>query len=72
LQELGRIAGRLKGGGGQPSINSPVFALLKASIELAGSAVLSPQDRDTLYQTIKKADRALNQVKTAFNRMEDD
>jgi hypothetical protein len=71
LQELGRIASRLKGGGGQPSINSPIFALLKSSIELADNAVLPPQDRNALYQAIKKTNRALNQVKTAFNRMGD-
>jgi hypothetical protein len=70
LQELTKIASKLKGGSGQPSINSSVFSLIKASIELADSAIHSPQDSKALYMALKKANRVLNQVKTAYNRMD--
>lgn len=69
VSALSEIAHKLKGGGGQPSINSSVFSLVKASIEMANSAVSSPEDLDALYQAIKKANKALIQVKNTFNRM---
>lgn len=72
LESLTHIAGKLRGGGSQPRINSPVFSLVKASIALANTVINSPHDRDVLFKSIKKTERAIMQVEDAFYRMEDD
>jgi hypothetical protein len=72
LEALNRIASKLKGGGGQPALNSQVFSLVKASIDLANSAIIAPENTDALQQSIKKAERALKQIKDAYRRMDSD
>ncbi len=71
LEALTNIASKLRGGGGQHRINSPVFSLVKASIAIANAAVNSPNDMDELYKAIIKAERSLKQVAETFFRMED-
>jgi hypothetical protein len=72
LDVLTHVSHKLKGGSGQNQINSPVFSLLKTSVALANIAIISPHDREALYKSIKKAERALKQIKDTFYRMEED
>ena len=62
LDTLMAEAKKLRSGTGQPPIQRPVFSLVKASLELAQSAVHDPDDLDALWQHLKKVDRTLRQI----------
>lgn len=70
ISQLQAIAKKLRGGAGQPVLNSPAFSLLKAAIELADQTVVNQKDIDTVYDTIGKLDRARNKLVTILDRME--
>ncbi len=70
LEQLRRIAKKLKGGAGQPVINSPVFSLVKASIELADHAVFDSSDVSALIKELRKVERATNKIETILYRIE--
>lgn len=70
MAQLGLIAKKLKGGANQPVINSSVFNLIKASIELANQAVVNSSDVDTLIKELRKVKRAANKFETILFRME--
>jgi hypothetical protein len=61
----------LRGGSGQPPINTPVFSLIKASIELGQLAVSDPNDIETLWQNLNKVFRFLKKVERTLSRAED-
>ncbi|HPE61513.1 MAG TPA: hypothetical protein PLB10_14375 [Thiolinea sp.] len=69
MAQLQKAAKPLKGGAGQPPLNSPAFSLVKSSIELAGQAAES-SDPDTLQATFKKVRRAVTQIENILHRME--
>jgi len=60
----------LRGGSGQPPINSPVFGLIKASIELGQLAVSEPNDIENLWQNLNKVFRSLKKVERTLSRSE--
>lgn len=68
LSKLLASADRLRGGGGQPAIYSPVFGLVRASLALAQEAVQDPENVDALWQSFEKAHRALAKVETTLHR----
>ena len=70
LDELVAKANKLRGASGQPPIYSPAFRLIKASLALAQSAVEDPDDTDTLWERLKKVERALGSVETTLHRSE--
>lgn len=70
FDELVKIAKKLKGGGGQPAICSPVFALVKASLDFGQAAVADPNDIDRLWDCYHKVTRSMRKVGTTLNRSE--
>jgi hypothetical protein len=70
LEQLQLIAKKLKGGSGQPVINTPVFSLVKASIGLANKAVTEPEDLDALLKELRKVQRAARKIENTLYRMD--
>jgi hypothetical protein len=70
LDQLASIAKKLKGGGSQPMINSPIFSLIRSSIDLANKAANNHEDADALYQELRKINRAANKIETILSRMD--
>ncbi|MDA0268146.1 MAG: hypothetical protein O2890_14100 [Cyanobacteria bacterium] len=70
IEQILSISKKLKGGNGQPMINSPVFSLVKASIELANTALTDPSDFSALLKDLKKVERAASKVETTLYRMD--
>jgi hypothetical protein len=70
LEQLRKIAKKLKGGAGQPVINSPVFSLVKASIELADHTVFDSSDVNALMKELRKVERATKKIETILYRIE--
>jgi len=50
VEKLLEAAKKLRGGNGQPSINSAVFSLVKASLNLANKALDTSVGAQTLYK----------------------
>jgi len=69
IEQLKSLSKKLKGGDGQPAINSPVFSLVKASIALADKALVDPSDIDTLAKELQKVERAVRKVENTLDRM---
>ncbi|MCI5159597.1 MAG: hypothetical protein D3906_14445 [Candidatus Electrothrix sp. AUS1_2] len=70
LGALARTAAKLRGGADQPVLYTPIFSLVKASVDLARIAVESPDDRKALGQAVKKMERAVGKVRTVVERIE--
>jgi len=68
LDELATKAKKLRGGGGQPARNSPIFSLVRASIELAQLATEPEADFDKLHRKGSRISTLLNQVEDAIMR----
>lgn len=68
LAELLATASKLKGGGGQPAINSPVFSLIKASIELGQAAVSQSEDNQQLWKLLSKVEQSVRKVERCLYR----
>ncbi|NMF86326.1 hypothetical protein [Nodosilinea sp. P-1105] len=58
LADLAEQAKVLRGGNGQPPINSPAFSLVKASLELAQLAVQDPDNTDQMLKSLDKVERS--------------
>ncbi len=69
LEEMLTLAKQLRGGGGQPRLNSPAFSLVRASLDLAHSAVSNPQDVDELFKQLNKVGQAARKVENTLYRM---
>ncbi|NMF59179.1 hypothetical protein [Pseudanabaena yagii] len=69
IEQLKSLSKKLKGGDGQPAINSPVFSLVKASIALADKALFDPSDIDALTKELQKVERAVRKVENTLDRM---
>jgi hypothetical protein len=70
LKQLEKIAKKLKGGLDQPVINTPVFSLIRASIELANQAITESSSPKQLDKQIDKVFKAANKVDTIITRMD--
>ena len=70
LEQLRKIAKKLKGGAGQPVINSSVFSLVKASIELADHTLFDPSDICALLKELRKVERATAKIENILHRIE--
>jgi len=68
LEELVAKASKLKGGGGQPAIYSPVFSLIKASLDLGQTAISQPDAEESLWKLVGKVEQALRKVERAIDR----
>ncbi len=69
IEQLKSLSKKLKGGEGQPAINSPVFSLVKTSIALADKALLDASDIDGLTKELQKVERAVRKVENTLDRM---
>ena len=69
IEQLKSLSKKLKGGDGQPAINSPVFSLVRASIALADKALLDASDIDALSKELQKVERAVRKVENTLDRM---
>ncbi|MGB3295855.1 MAG: hypothetical protein WBB01_22965 [Phormidesmis sp.] len=68
LDEMASIAKKLRGGRSQPAIYSPVFSLVRASIELAQIATEEPIDVDKLGKKVRRVDTVLDQIDSTASR----
>ena len=68
LDELAEKAKKLRGGGGQPATYSPIFSLVRTSIELAQMATTDSPDIDQLFKKGARLDTLLQQVEKALIR----
>lgn len=66
LDDLAKQAKVLRGGNGQPPMNSPVFSLIKASLELGQLAVNEPDNEEQLMKSLERAERALKKVESTL------
>ena len=66
LEELISRASKLRGGGGQPAIYSPIFSLIKASLELGHAATLDPNDEEKLWKLFAKVEQAVRKVERSI------
>lgn len=69
IEQLNKLAKGLRGGAGQPAIFSPVFSLVKASLDLALATVTEPSNERQLYKKFEKVYRALRKVEDAIHRI---
>ena len=69
LEELIAQAKQLRGGSGQPRVNSPAFSLVRASLQLAQSAVSDPHNQNKLFKQVEKVYRAIGNVENEIYRM---
>ncbi len=70
LDDLAVKAKSLRASADQPPVFGPTFSLVKASVELAQSAIADPDDLDRLWKTLKKVNRAMSKVETTLYRSE--
>jgi hypothetical protein len=70
IEQLVSISQKLKGGNGQPMINSPAFSLVKASIALANNALQDPSNFNALLKDLQKVERAAKKVEDTLYRMD--
>ena len=70
IEQLSAMAKKLRGGSGQPAINSPVFSLIKASVALADKALASPSNVEMLFKELGKVERALAKIEDTLYRMD--
>ncbi|MFQ6028349.1 MAG: hypothetical protein ACE5Q6_12725 [Dehalococcoidia bacterium] len=70
IDALVAAAQQLRSGAGQPAIHSPVFSLVKASMELAQQAVDHPNDLDAIRKGLQKVERTASRVETTLYRSE--
>lgn len=70
LEQLSVIAKKLKGGAGQPVINSSVYSLVKASIQLAEHTLLDPSDVYALMKEVRRVERATAKIENILHRIE--
>ncbi len=68
LNELASTAKKLRGGGGQPATYSPIFSLVRASIELAQLATEEKPSISKISKKGQRIDTLLNQVDNAITR----
>jgi len=69
IEALLKEAKKLRGGSGQPAIYSPMFSLVKASLQLALTGVNEPENADKLLKELKKVDRVLGRVEDTIYRI---
>ncbi len=62
INELINKAKKLRGGQGQPAIYSPIFSLIKLSLDLAEKAVSDSLDRDYYYQKLERVESLLRKI----------
>jgi len=68
FNRLIEISNKLRGGSGQPPINSSVFSLIKASIELGQQVVSDPDDIEYLWKSVNKVFRSLKKIEKTLIR----
>jgi hypothetical protein len=68
LEELAQTAKKLRGGGGQPAINSPVFSLVRASIEFAQLATVDSPDVNKVNAKGRRLGSLLSQIEDVVDR----
>ena len=69
LDSLAEIAKKLRGGAGQPAVNSPAFSVIKAAIEFGQLAADDPNDVEKLWKCYEKIERNARKLETTLLRM---
>ena len=62
LDELSEKASKLRAGGGDATVLSPAFSLIRASLEFAQKAFDTPDDLDALEKPLQKVQRAFDKL----------
>lgn len=70
IEEISQQARKLRSSSGAPTIHSPAFSLVKASIKLAKLAIENPNDADELWKALKKIENAARKAETVLYRSE--
>ena len=69
IKELVEKAKKLRGGAGQPPVYSPIFSLLKLSLDLADKATSDDLDLDYFYKKTERLDSLIHQIENQLHRM---
>ncbi len=69
IEKLIAKAVKLRGGNGQPTLYSPAFSLVKASLEFAHLAVSAPNEVEKLFKSLEKLDRELSKAEQTIYRI---
>ena len=69
LDALAGVAKKLRGGSGQPAVNSPAFSLIKAAVEFGQLAADDPENTETLWKSFEKIERSLRKLENTILRM---
>jgi hypothetical protein len=70
IEALLKQAKKLKGGADQPAIYSPIFKLIRNSLELAQTATGNPEDFDALRKGLNKAANTIRNIDKTLDRAE--
>ncbi len=70
LEELEKIAKKMRSSSRAPAIYSPAFKLIRESIKFAQSAVDNPKDTEALYDRLDKVEKAVDRSETVLFRTE--
>lgn len=70
IQDLINKAKKLRGGGGQPAIYSPVFSLVKLSLDLADKTTSDSLDLDYFYKKMERLESLIRQIENQAHRMD--
>lgn len=70
IQELIAKAKKLRGGNGQPAIYSPLFSLIKLSLDLADKATSDSLDTDYFYQKLDRCENLLRQIENQVHYLD--
>jgi hypothetical protein len=70
IEELQKLAKKLRAAKGTPAIWSPTFSLVRAALDMAHVAVQQPDRTDQLWEASAKIEQALQRVQTVLYRSE--
>ncbi|MCP4420939.1 MAG: hypothetical protein GY805_30380 [Chloroflexi bacterium] len=71
LDNLSDEAKKLRAQSGSPPTWSPAFSLVKASLDLAQTAVSNPTDTDALWKSFERIERTINKLEDSIYRTRD-
>ncbi len=66
LEDLSEKASKLRAGGDDNAVLSPAFSLVRASLDFAQKAAITPDDVDALEKSLQKIQRAFDKLQDSF------
>ncbi|MBX3002015.1 MAG: hypothetical protein KF893_26050 [Caldilineaceae bacterium] len=70
IEELQKLAAKLRASKGTPALWSPTFTLVRAALDMAHLAVQNPDQSDPIWDASDKVEKALGRIYTVLRRSE--